>query len=86
MEERPVVGRVGTPPRGGQPTNTLTGRMNRVSASVWPMPVMLGDLGAFVGSTAVDPTNLPFLLFVGATLAALGRIGSVRRRLGQPFP
>jgi len=47
---------------------------------------MLGDLGAFVDNAAVDPTNLPFLLFVGATLAALGRIGFVRRRLGQPFP
>ena len=55
-------------------------------ASVWPIPVMLGDFGAFVDSAAVDPTNLPFLLFVGATLAALGRIGFVRRRLGQPFP
>src|SRR5436309_1278252 len=55
-------------------------------ASVWPATVMLGDLGAFVDSTAVDPTNLPFLLFVGATLAALGRIGFVRRRLGRLFP
>lgn len=54
-------------------------------ASVWPTTVMLGDLGAFVDSAAVDPTNLSFLLFVGATLVSLGWVIFVRRRLLRPL-
>lgn len=55
-------------------------------ASLWPVPAMREDLGTFMHGAAVDPTNVSFLLFVGATLAALGRIVVVRRRLRRPLP
>ena len=55
-------------------------------ASLWPVPVMREDLETLMHGAAVEPTSLSFLLFVGATLAALGRIVVVRRRLSRPLP
>lgn len=55
-------------------------------ASLWPMPAMCEDLGAFMHGAAANPTNPAFLLFVGATLVALGRVALVRRRLRRPLP
>ncbi len=54
--------------------------------SLWPVPALREDLGAFMHGAAVDPTNVSFLLFVGATLAALGRTVFIRRRLRRPLP
>jgi len=53
--------------------------------SLWPTQVMREDLRAFVNNAAIDPVNLSFLLFLGANLAALGRIVFVRRRMGRPL-
>lgn len=54
--------------------------------SLWPMPAIREDLEAFTRGTAADPTNLSFLLFVGMTLIALGRVVVVRQRLRHPLP
>ena len=55
-------------------------------ASLWPTRAMREDLGAFMHDARVDPTNPSFLLFIGATLVALGRVAFVRRRLRLPLP
>lgn len=53
--------------------------------SLWTLSAMRADLVAFVYAASADPTNVSFLLFVAATLAALGRVVVVRRRL-HPLP
>ena len=55
-------------------------------ASLWPTRAMCEDLGAFMHGAGVDPTNPSFLLFIGATLVALGRVVFVRRCLRVPLP
>lgn len=54
-------------------------------ASLWTLSALRQDLVAFVFAASSDPTNVSFLLFVTAILAALGRIAIVRRCL-RPLP
>jgi micrococcal nuclease len=49
-------------------------------ASLWPVPDMHKELEDFIRGAAADPTNPSFLLFVGMTLVALGRVALARWR------
>lgn len=55
-------------------------------ASLWPISVLHEDLRTFMHGAAADPTSPSFLLFVGMTLVALGRVVLVRQRLRRPLP
>ena len=51
------------------------------------MPTMRGDLSGLVYAAIADPANPSFLVFVGATLLAVGRVAAIRRRFPRlPFP